>query len=363
MASELASTEQTPITRHTVKRKKPNDDSPDILHKPVDTCGHCGRICSGEGQLNEAIQCDLCASWVHASCEDVSSDDYKLLTNLTATTDNLIYYCNLNQCLSRVKQIVFQHLSKPPNRSEEFSNRTEDFSQPVLLSEHQTLCDSVSALSDKINHLCAKNDQLQTQINCTISSLSDQAQMASPNAIDEYMDRERRKSNLIVYGLPEASAPTGPERRSADINRIQELVHSEFNLTSLETTKCFRLGKRSSNPRPLLISIVDNSIRRQILRNAKILRNSNSYKNVFISPDLTPQERVVNKQLRAELQRRKESGEPNLIIRRGKIIPKQSPSKATSQSMDTQVKDTQSKDIVTTSNVIFPGYRMFRRQC
>ena len=33
----------------------------------------------------------------------------------------------------------------------------------------------------------------------------------SPNAIDEYMDRERHKSNLIVYGLSETSAPTVPE--------------------------------------------------------------------------------------------------------------------------------------------------------
>ena len=36
--------------------------------------------CSDKG-LNKAIQCDFCAAaWVHASCEGVSSDDYKLLT-------------------------------------------------------------------------------------------------------------------------------------------------------------------------------------------------------------------------------------------------------------------------------------------
>jgi len=84
----------------------------------------------------------------------------------------------------------------------------------------------------------------------------------------------------------------------------------------------------------LLIALSDNSVRRQILRNAKTLRNSSTYRNVFISPDLTPQERASNKQLRTELQRRKAAGEPNLIIKRGQIVSKQSLPKATPQSVD-----------------------------
>ena len=96
MSSEPANVELTPTARP--KRKKPNDDSHDIKHTPVDLCGHCGKNCSDKG-LDEAIQCDLCAAWVHASCEGVSSDDYKLLTNLTSSSENVIYYCSLNQCL------------------------------------------------------------------------------------------------------------------------------------------------------------------------------------------------------------------------------------------------------------------------
>ena len=125
-------------TTRSTNRKKLSDDSPNILSKPVDVCDHCGKNCGHKGHLNEAIQCDLCATWVHASCEGVSSDDYKLLANLMSATDNVIHYCNLNQCLSRVKQIVFQHFTKSSNSSESL--------QSSLPSEHQSLCDSVSAL-------------------------------------------------------------------------------------------------------------------------------------------------------------------------------------------------------------------------
>ena len=58
-----------------------------------------------------------------------------------------------------------------------------------------------------------------------------------------------------------------------------------------------------------------------------------THKNIFISPDFTPQERAKNKQLHVELQRRKASGETALIIKRGRIISKQPP-KGPPQSMD-----------------------------
>ena len=39
-------------------------------------------------------------------------------------------------------------------------------------SEHHNLCNSISVLSDKIKGLCDHNDQLQNEINTTISSLN-----------------------------------------------------------------------------------------------------------------------------------------------------------------------------------------------
>ena len=50
------------------------------------------------------------------------------------------------------------------------------------------------------------------------------------------------------------------------------------------------------------------------------------WKNVYVNPDMTKQQRHKDFQLRQELKRRREEGENDLIIRNGVIIQKESAS-------------------------------------
>ena len=132
--------------------------------------------------------------------------------------------------------------------------------------------------------------------------------------------------NLVIYGLPEHQGSISTECQSKDSDSLRELVHSEFSVDNLEINKIIRLGKFfKDKPRPLLVTLSDKSVRRHILLNAKILCKSNTYKQVFISPDFSIKERESNKLLRLELLRRKQEGERNLIIRHGKIVSIQLP--------------------------------------
>ena len=72
-------------------------------------------------------------------------------------------------------------------------------------------------------------------------------------------------------------------------------------------------------------------LKRSILSNAKKLRYASSEQmhKIYITPDLSFHERMHQKNLRTELQRRKEAGEANLIIRRGQIVT------ASTSSMET----------------------------
>lgn len=132
------------------------------------------------------------------------------------------------------------------------------------------------------------------------------------NTLEEYKNREKRRNNLVIYGLPETGFLP---------NQLQQLSR-ELDITGTEITKFMRLGQIQQNKaRPVLISIKDTEQRDAFLARSKKLRTANSYfNNVYIAPDYTPKERDENRKLVEQLRARRNNGEEFLTIRRGKII-------------------------------------------
>ena len=137
--------------------------------------------------------------------------------------------------------------------------------------------------------------------------------------VDEYVDRERRRCNLVIHNVPE---PDGEfeARKAQDQATFTDMVRSEFRL-QVKVNKAIRLGKKMEDrARLILVTLDSEESKREVLRHATQLRHSTNWSNVYISPDLTPAERETSKKLREELKRRREEGEPNLTIRGGRII-------------------------------------------
>ena len=194
------------------------------------------------------------------------------------------------------------------------------------------------ALSKKIDTLCSQNASLQVQINGTQESLdlvenvcvSLTPQSSASHIADAmnqyfYFDRERRKQNLVIFGLQESEGSSSSNRNMLDASAFSRSVSSQFKIKieNIRIVKTARLGRiNPEKPRPLLVSLSDSSSRRYLLQNSKILRGNPEYNKVYISPDLSPKEREANKKLQMELRQRRQDGETNLIIRKGKIVPK-----------------------------------------
>ena len=99
------------------------------------------------------------------------------------------------------------------------------------------------------------------------------------------------------------------------------MVRTEFNIPDIKVTKAVRLKQtKPDKPRLLLITLEGLSTKRNILQQATKFRKSTSWNNIFISPDLTPKERELNRKLREELKVHKDAGEKDLYIRRGRIV-------------------------------------------
>ena len=66
------------------------------------------------------------------------------------------------------------------------------------------------------------------------------------SAIDEYMDREKRKYNLILYNIPETTTSVeSADGVKKDSETFKELVSSimDKGISNLQITKAIRLGK------------------------------------------------------------------------------------------------------------------------
>ena len=86
-------------------------------------------------------------------------------------------------------------------------------------------------------------------------------------------------------------------------------------------------GKRNDGrPRPLKITFESIDIKREILGKARLLR-STKHRHIYINPDLTPQQRKIDAELREELKKRRDGGEKFIQISKGKIIQNLPPKK------------------------------------
>lgn len=139
--------------------------------------------------------------------------------------------------------------------------------------------------------------------------------------LNEIEDRLSRRRNVIVYNVPE---PTGGEARARGIKDTEALsgIFKDLQIpVDMERARHRRLGKFSRNlarPRPikLILSSEDQANNLVITASQKRShRDLTGPRPNLILPDLTEMQRTQNKQLTAELVKRKASeGNENLKI-------------------------------------------------
>jgi len=85
-----------------------------------------------------------------------------------------------------------------------------------------------------------------------------------------------------------------------------------------------RLGRFSIGQRPRMLRVTakTENAKKEIMKNAsKIKQTASENRNkIWFNDDLTEKERMEGKKLREELKQRKEAGEKDIAIRRGKIV-------------------------------------------
>ena len=189
-----------------------------------------------------------------------------------------------------------------------------------IKNEVGRLSDMVEKLVKRVDELDIKNNNLEQR--CIQLEVNMKENASATPIFDELEERNRRKTNLVVTGIPEQTHGTAEERKQLDRQKIESLLKELHDLHGNMITHVFRIG-RKTNDKDRLMRIVCNNENTKELFLSKVRQRklSDSWRGIYINPDRTKMQQQEEKALRTELLRRKGRGE-EVYISRGKIMSK-----------------------------------------
>jgi len=230
------------------------------------------------------LQCEYCSTWYCFKCSDIPEEMFSTIGGIK----NLHWFC------SACDVIIVEFITKS-NPSGAHSVLKDMISTVI----HQSLD---RAMSQFIKVFTRKTNQLEKSLNEIVHGVEetnmDTLQKSDPSnlaanintpqghsvlkAVDEYVEREKRKNNLIFYNLSEpTNVLSNKQRVLKDIECLSDLVSSEFGISKVQVNCAIRLGApNQTKPRLLLVQFADISTKRAILRqrlNFKKVPNSGMF--------------------------------------------------------------------------------------
>lgn len=176
-----------------------------------------------------------------------------------------------------------------------------------------------SALTDEVGRLKSKCKALESEI----KEIKLTNESLSIHLTNEVTDRLNREKNIIVSGVEELWVDSNESRSNHDKDTCSEILQY-LGLSSDETFDIRRLGIPNANRSRLIrIKFRNSEAKYAVLKNARILRQDDRFKNIYINIDKTKMQQEHDKKLRDELRNRRNLGERDIVLYRGEIIHRQ----------------------------------------
>ena len=204
------------------------------------------------------IQCERCEGWSCITCSKLNDAEYDALSG-----ENLLIHWYCVDCNQAALTAV-----KTDNLIEE---KCKHYMFQIQDELETKMTNEFTKVREELNSLRHEQEQY-------IDKKVDER-------MNEMQNREERKNNLVLFNIPESEHADGADRKQDDRQFIDNVL-AYLNATDCTYVNVFRLGKKGTSPRPLKVTSVTN--RSKILKASKELRNSPSYKEVYVNKDMTP---------------------------------------------------------------------------
>lgn len=337
------------------RTSKKNGDAVAVNTEDKEMCGNCDKLITtpvnNDGKENYLLECEICAKWFHTICENVPDEQFKVIEKY-----NVHWYCSkcdgaakqlheeviaLRLANNQLKQDLTLLDGKVKNLETSKVSKTE--CKQVVVSQLDEVKDQWKSDLKAEVKAELKNElkiELKNEIKEDIQADVPVDEIQQPEApwnlvggnrrtpnlreiINDQMREQQQvelvKKNLVITGIPEINP-------AEDMQKAKDIIQQNLNITA-EIVKVERCGKPDRDAtRPRLLKLFLNSLdnRKNILRNATKLRDSDdahTAANVYINPDLTWKQQQEAKNLKRQLdQKRLEDTTKTFKIKRGVII-------------------------------------------
>ena len=206
--------------------------------------------CDKYSKVSECTQqCEHCLSWFCTVCSKLSEEVFSVIDGVK----NIHWFCDTCDGLvmgyidkssgDSVKQVIKSTIYKALDSA---------VGQFV-----KTLTETTNSIQQTLKSTTPNDVHMDTSHSVADNLPTENRKVI--DAVDEYVDRERRKKNLIIHNLPEPTVgDTDEQRTTGDLQAISGLLDSEFGVSRNQVSKPVRLGaKKSNKPRLLKIEISD----------------------------------------------------------------------------------------------------------
>ena len=186
-----------------------------------------------------------------------------------------------------------------------------------IVEDIDTLKRDMKDHQDKVNSTA--NYQDPTFLNKTKQLIREETQ--------EIRMRELRECNLIITNMVEEDRNTESgtaTEEDSDMARVNDMIKNVLQLDDVEVTHVSRLPKPDSDERKrlVMVKLASREQRNKVLKNKAKLKREINWKDVYVSCDMTKNEKHENYLLRKELKERREKGE-QVRLQSGKIVLEQ----------------------------------------
>ena len=278
----------------------------------------------------KSIECDICKNWICLDCSNIRPNQYDILASL----DGFSYTCydcklikiNLNSLNEKLDGIVSTIERKFTDRFDSFEMKLLNVIDQRIETKFLECEKRLKKMLDKeISKVTVKQnetdkqfsswssvvkssfqadvDKLTSEVKAAKSeskeAITSQKQVIVSEAIEKMKNIHERRPNFVILNMPEPKLQDKHKNKENDLNSLEEICNICESPEIVENvTQFYRLGKKaddSSQSRPMLVKLKDESLKRKFFRNLAKLRESERFKNVRIYHDMSREEREADK--------------------------------------------------------------------